>query len=91
MKMVSHQIPKKNENISYSKIKNEILIFNIKNEHYYSLNETGGRIFELCDNRNTIIVISKTISKEFGVEESTSHIDTVCLLMDLCQEGIITI
>jgi hypothetical protein len=41
--------PKRGEQVIAQKASNDLLLFNIDDGNYYSLNAIGSRIWELCD------------------------------------------
>ena len=66
-------IPK--DSLVFRRIAEEVILVPIRKraadiDKMYSINETGARIWELMDGKNTLEEIAKRISQEYDVEES---------------------
>ena len=56
----------RNENIVVQEMENEILIYDLKENKAFCLNETSALIYQLCDGKRTVEEISKSISKKLN-------------------------
>lgn len=60
-----HSYPRRREQVIAQKASNDFLLFNMDDGNYYSLNEVGCRIWELCDGKHSIEQIVDTLAKEY--------------------------
>ena len=56
---------------------------------YYSLNEVGSRVWELCDGASPVSEIISTICEEFDAPAATIQADVLELLADLQNEKLV--
>jgi hypothetical protein len=56
----------RNENIVVQAIENEILIYDLKTNKAYCLNETSALIYQLCDGKNSVADISLKLSQKLN-------------------------
>jgi len=84
-------IPIKNPDAAHRTILSELIILNLDNGFYYSANEVGARLWELCDGRRTVRDIIALISEEYEVTEEEAAGDVFDFLGDLHREGLITL
>jgi len=83
--------PAKSEATAFRTIDNEAVILNLDNSIYYSLNEVGAKVWDLCDGSKTVRDIATAISEEFEVEKEVAEGDVLELLDDLLREGLVSI
>lgn len=57
--------PRRKEQVIAQKASNDFLLFNMNDGNYYSLNEVGCRIWELCDGTHSIDQIIDALAKEY--------------------------
>ena len=69
----------RNENIIVQEMENEILIYDLNNNKTFSLNETSALIYLLCDGKQSITEISRSLSKKLNQPISE---DLVWLALD---------
>jgi coenzyme PQQ biosynthesis protein PqqD len=74
--------PKRGEQIIAQKAADELLLLNMEDGNYYSLNEIGGRIWELCDGKRTVSQVIAALAAEYEAPHSTLEHDVVELLED---------
>lgn len=79
--------PKRNPHVAWKKDEDAVIIFSPAGA--YTLNRTGSEIWELCDDKHTIIEISKIISDRFQVEEKACVGDLVKFMRNLENKGLI--
>ena len=82
--------PRKSQATAFRIINDEAVILNLDSSVYYTLNEVGARIWDLCDGTNNIENIAATICNEFEVTREIAFKDILELMNDLSQEGLIT-
>jgi hypothetical protein len=78
--------PKRGEQVVAQKAANEFLLLNMEDGNYYSLNEIGSRIWDLCDGKRTVSQVIATLAAEYEAPYSTLKDDVVELLDDF-QKG----
>jgi hypothetical protein len=79
--MINHEsCPKRGNQVVAQKAAHELLLLNMEDGNYYSLNETGGRIWELCDGNRTVSQVVATLAAEYEVPYSTLESDVIELL-----------
>lgn len=82
-------IYKKNLGIMLSKVDGEF--YAVYEYEAYKLNETGARIIELCDGKNTDSDIAVKLSKHFKIEFDEIKNDIDVYLSNLNDMGLIKI
>lgn len=67
----------------------ESVLLSLETQHYYSLNETGSRIWDLLSANRTISEIAEAISNEWeiGPDEAEEYVRS--FLDDLHEEGLV--
>jgi hypothetical protein len=83
--------PERNSATAYRIINNEAVILHLDSGIYYSLNEVGARIWDLCDGNSNIGNITEIICDEFEVSKEIALRDILEVLSDLLQEKLITV
>ena len=85
--MISREsCPRRMEQVIAQKAANDFLLFNMDNGNYYSLNDIGGRIWELCDGQHSVSQLVVTIATEYDAPAEIVEKDIVDLLEGL-QDG----
>jgi hypothetical protein len=69
----------RNDELVVQQLKDEILIYDLKDNKAYCLNETSALVWQMCDGNNSITDISKQLSKKLN---STVDDDFVWLAID---------
>ena len=66
-----------------------MLLLNMGDGTYYSLNEAGGRIWELCDGTHSVAEIAATLAIEYDAPAETLENDIIELLDGLRSKELI--
>jgi len=74
--------PKRGEQVLAQKAANDFLLLNMEDGNYYSLNEIGSRIWELCDGKRTVSQVIATLATEYEAPYATLENDVIELLTD---------
>ena len=82
------RIVKRGEDTPWNIVDDEVVLLNLDSGHYYSLNESGRRIWELLDGENTIPDIISVICKEFDVAQEDAAKDIDTLINGLLEEKL---
>jgi coenzyme PQQ biosynthesis protein PqqD len=69
--------PRRKEQVIAQKASNDFLLFNMDDGNYYSLNEVGARIWELCDGTHSIEEIIDTLAREYDEAKNVLAEDVV--------------
>jgi hypothetical protein len=64
--------PKRADQVIAQKAANDVLLFNMEDGNYYSLNEIGGRVWDLCDGSRSVSQLVALLASEY--EASTEDI-----------------
>jgi hypothetical protein len=78
--------PKRMEQVIAQKSSHDWLLFNMGDGNYYSLNDIGGRIWELCDGNHSVSQLVVAIAAEYDAPSAVLEKDVVELLEGL-QDG----
>ena len=83
--------PKHCEGVIYRNIEGEAVVLNLDNGFYYSLNELGTDIWEMCDGTVNIQEMIKCVYDEYEVTYEQARDDVLELMGDLVREGLVTV
>ena len=75
--------PQRNEQVIAQKASSDFLLFNMNDGSYYSLNEVGCRVWELCDGNRSIAQLVETLEAEYDAPAETLTKDVLELLEHL--------
>jgi len=67
----------------------ELVLLDPDNGHYYTLDEVGTRIWELCDGGRSIAEIAGALDEEFDAPPETIRADLLELLEELSDGGLV--
>jgi hypothetical protein len=70
-------------------MKGELLLLRPNDGAYFSLNEMGARVWELCDGSRSARDVAETISKNTGAPISTVEGDVIELVRDMVSEKLV--
>lgn len=88
MERMSHT-PRRAASVLVQKTGDELIMISIDQGEYYSLNEVGARIWELCDGEHSIDQIVATLIGEFDEDPSQVDADARGLIDDLIKQGLL--
>jgi hypothetical protein len=66
-----------------------LVLVQIDSGRYYALEETGDRIWQLCDGQRTLGDIVAEVSAHYGKDPATVRADAAELLEQLAAEGLV--
>jgi hypothetical protein len=72
-------------------ISGTLVLLNIPNGQYYSLNELGGRVWALCDGIRTVSDIIDLIRDEYEAPVERIQDDVMALLRELAEEHLVDV
>lgn len=68
---------------------NELLLLNARTGHYYTLDDVGSTVWNLCDGSRTVSQVVAAIVEEFDAPAATIEADVLALLRDLTDEQLV--
>jgi Coenzyme PQQ synthesis protein D (PqqD) len=74
--------PKRGDQVIAQKAANDLLLFNMEDGNYYSLNEVGSRVWELCDGTHNVSQVVAAIAGEYDASDQVLEKDVLELLED---------
>jgi hypothetical protein len=81
--VINHEsCPKRGDQVIVQRAANDLLLFNMEDGNYYSLNEIGGRIWELCDGNHSVSQVIAALAVEYDASEQVLEQDVLELLQD---------
>lgn len=69
----------------------EVVLVNLENESYYSLNTVGSRLWQLLTEHGDVETATQQLLKTYAIDEATLRIDVEALVDELVQEGLLAI
>ena len=83
--------PKHCEGVIYRDIEREAVVLNLDNGFYYSLNQLGTEIWEMCDGTSSIEEMIQCVCDDYEVTYDQAKNDILELVDDLIREGLVTV
>lgn len=74
--------PRRCDQVIAQKAENDFLLLNMEDGNYYSLNEIGGRVWQLCDGTHTVSQVVSVLAAEYDAPYPVLEKDVVDLLED---------
>jgi len=81
--------PRRKQQVIAQKASNDFLLFNMDDGNYYSLNEVGCRIWELCDGTHSVQQIIDTLAQEYDEARDVLAGDVVEFLEKFLSDKLI--
>ncbi len=82
---------RRNPDLVYSEIDNEVVILSIANGEYYNLNSVGSDIWHLLDNESSFKNLLSQLMQTYQVSEEACLSDTMAFLQNSLNNNIIEI
>lgn len=79
------------DQVMFQKVGGESVLLDLASEHYFGLDETGTRIWELLAEDGAVRRAFHTMLEEYDVKEEILHRDFSNLLDELVQEGLLAL
>jgi hypothetical protein len=80
---------KKRDAILAQNLDEDVVMANIDNGHYYGVDKTSKRIWELLETSTTCQAICDALSAEYEVEPAVCERDVLAFVQELVSEGLI--
>ena len=65
------------------------VVLNLHSKRYFSLNETGTRVWALLEDNSGLDEIVQTLTAEYDVAESDARREVMALVEELLREGLL--
>lgn len=79
----------RNPDLMAAQIDHEWVMLDESSGHYFSLNEIGGRIWNLLDKPRTMAELIAQLTQDYAVEAETCQADLQCFLAKMLQEKLV--
>lgn len=83
--------PQRDERIVWRRGDEGVVVLNPNDGQYFSLDDVGGRIWELCEGDRSIAEIAVLLADEYDADPSLIETDALELLRELRDEGLVTV
>jgi hypothetical protein len=81
--------PRRRDGVLAQTAGDSVLLLTGDTGEYYTLNDVGGRIWELCDGERSVAEIAAVIGDEFEAPPEVIQADTLDVLEELAGEGLV--
>ncbi|MEH2459482.1 PqqD family protein [Nostoc sp.] len=78
-------------NVLAQELGGEVVLVNLENEAYYSLNNVGSQMWQLLIEQGNLETATQQLLQTFAVDEATLRQDVAELVDELVQEGLLAI
>jgi hypothetical protein len=77
------------EDVLCQELNGEIVLLNMKNEYYYTLNYVGSRMWQLLVENKDLEVVLQDLLQIFSADETTLRQHLTALVEELVTEGLL--
>jgi hypothetical protein len=81
--------PRRREGVLAQRVDQTTVLLDPRPGEYFSLDEVGSRIWDLCDGTRTPAAIAEVICEEYDAGPATVQADVLELLADLAGAGLL--
>ena len=81
---------KPNPNVLFKRLGDEIVLFHLETDHFYELNGTAARFWELLHEGHDDAEVRQLMLKEFAVDRQEFNAEAEAFLTSLRQENLIS-
>ena len=81
---------KPNPNVLFKRLGEEMVLFNLDTDHFYELNGSAARFWELLNAGQDAVQVSEQMLSEFEVDPQQLASEAEALMASFRQEGLIT-
>lgn len=81
--------PRRVEAIVWRRGDEGVVVLNPNDGNYFSLDDVGGRVWELCDGQHSVTEIATTLGEEYDAPVADITRDVLDLLDELRGEGLV--
>lgn len=87
--MELHERPRRVDDVVWRRGEEGVVVLNPNDGQYFSLDEVGGRIWDLCDGSRSVTEIAEVLSTEYEAPAAEIGTDALELLAELDREGLV--
>jgi len=77
------------DRVMMQQVEGSSVLLDIDSGEYFTLNEVGGRVWDLCDGTRSVASIADVLSAEYDVDATTALLDADELLQSLAGAGLV--
>jgi hypothetical protein len=81
--------PQRREQILTQQASDTLVLLNLDNGEYYTLNDVGIRVWDLCDGKHSVSEMVAILCQEYEAPHETIAADVLELLQDLAYERMV--
>ena len=78
-------------NVLAQELGGEVVLVNLENETYHSLNKVGSRMWQLLSEQADVETVTQQLLQTYAVDEATLRQDVAKLVDELVQETLLSI
>lgn len=82
-------VPLRAEGVLRQRASGTVILLHLDHGEYYSLNEVGGRVWDLCDGAHSVAEIVSLLCEEYEAPAEAIEADVIELLADLAHEKLV--
>jgi len=79
------------DRVMVQQVEGSSVLLDIDSGEYFTLNEVGGRVWDLCDGSRSVASIAEALSAEYEVEEAVLRADAMECLGDLLNRHLVVL
>jgi coenzyme PQQ biosynthesis protein PqqD len=87
--MRAHDRPRRSPRVVWRRGDEGVVLLDPDDGRYYALDDVGGRIWELCDERRSVAEIGAELAREYDADAPVIEADALELLQELEREGLV--
>ncbi len=80
---------RRSDSILVQNLDEDVVMANIDSGHYFGIDRSSKRIWELLDSPITVSEICRLLQQEYAVDADTCEQDVLAFVQELAQEGLI--
>ena len=84
-------IIKQRDDILVQNLDEDVVMANIDNGHYYGVDKSSRRIWELLENPLSVADLCTQVLEEYNVDRETCEKDVLTFVNELAKEGLIQV
>lgn len=87
--MELYERPRRADDVVWRRGEDGVVVLNPNDGQYFSLDDVGGRIWDLCDGSRSVTEIAELLSAEYDAPADEIGTDALELLAELGREGLV--
>jgi hypothetical protein len=77
------------DRVMVQQVEDQAVLLDIESGEYFSLNDVGKRVWDLCDGSRTVAQVADAICCDYDVQPDVASSDTAALLDTLAGAGLV--